>query len=126
MSEKITGKESSIVPLEAIERRIFLVRGMKVMLDADLAEFYGVPVKVLMQSIKRNHYRFPSDFMFQLSKDEFANLRSQFVTSSWGGRRYLPYVFTVQNKYINTMYSILGRLITEPAKPKGPIGFAKP
>ena len=66
------------------------------MLDKNLAELYGVPTKVLLQAVKRNGKRFPRDFMFQLSLNEFKNLRSQFVTSSWGGRRYLPNVFTEQ------------------------------
>jgi hypothetical protein len=147
------------------------------MLDADLAELYGIPVKVLIQSIKRNRGRFPEDFMFQLSKDEFVNLRSQIVTSSWGGRRYLPYAFTehgvsmlssvlnskraiqmnifiirifikireilasnkelaykiqelereqkLQNRHINAIYSILGKFLEQPIRPKGPIGFTR-
>ena len=66
------------------------------MLDADLAMLYGVPTKVLVQAIKRNLERFPEDFMFQLSEEEFENLRSRSVTSSWGGRRYAPYAFTEQ------------------------------
>ncbi len=75
--------------------KIFLIRGKKVMLDSYLSELYGVPTKVLLQAVKRNIKRFPSDFMFQLKKEEFDNLRSQIVTSSsWGGRRYLPYAFT--------------------------------
>jgi len=82
--------------VEKIENRIFQVRGKKVMFDRDLAELYEVSTKVLIQAVKRNRSRFPRDFMFQLSKKEFANLRSQFVTSSWGGRRYLPYTFTEQ------------------------------
>jgi hypothetical protein len=77
-----------------IEARILLLHGERVMLDADLAELYGVGTKVLIQAVKRNAERFPVDFMFQLTRDEFANLRSQFVTSSWGGRRYPPYAFT--------------------------------
>ena len=85
----------SLVPLERIERSILLIRGHKVMLDADLAQLYGVPTKVLNQSVKRNKDRFPADFMFQLNAKEFAILKSQFVTSSqWGGRRIRPYVFT--------------------------------
>lgn len=60
------------------------------------SELYGVETKVLLQAVKRNRERFPEDFMFQLTTDEFGNLRSQFVTSSWGGRRYAPYVFTEQ------------------------------
>jgi len=66
------------------------------MIDADLADLYGVETKVLVQAVKRNIERFPDDFMFQLTKDEFAILRSQFVTSSRGGRRYPPYAFTEQ------------------------------
>lgn len=64
------------------------------MLDADLAELYGVPTKVLVRTVKRAAARVPPDFMFQLAPEEFANLRSQFVTSSWGGRGYPPYAFT--------------------------------
>jgi hypothetical protein len=85
------------VPLEIIERRILLVRGQKVMLDVDLAELYQVPTKVFNQAVKRNPGRFPEDFMFQLTKEEFEYLRSQFVTSNVsgrGGRRYLPFAFT--------------------------------
>jgi len=72
------------------------MRGRKVMLDSDLAGLYGVQTKVLLQAIKRNIERFPADFMFQLSAGEFEILRSQFVTSRWGGRRYAPYAFTEQ------------------------------
>jgi hypothetical protein len=78
-----------------IEKMIYVVRGQKVMLDSDLAELYEVETKVLNQAVKRNVKRFPSDFMFQLSKQEFTNLKSQFVTSSLhGGRRKLPLAFT--------------------------------
>lgn len=84
----------SILPVEAISQQIFLIRGLKVMLDSDLAELYQVSTKSLNQAVKRNLRRFPSDFMFELTKKEFEDLRSQFVTSSSGGRRYLPYVFT--------------------------------
>lgn len=66
------------------------------MLDRDLAELYGTPNKVLIQAVKRNIERFPEDFMFQLTNEEFKKLRSQFVTSNRGGRRYFPYVFTEQ------------------------------
>lgn len=66
------------------------------MIDSDLAELYGVETKVLKQQVKRNIDRFPDDFMFELTNEEFANLRSQIVTSSWGGARYLPMVFTEQ------------------------------
>ena len=86
--------KNSVVPVERIENAIYLIRGEKVMLDADLAELYEVETKALLQAIKRNIARFPDDFMFQLSSEEFANLRSQIVTSSWGGRRYEPYAFT--------------------------------
>jgi len=84
------------IPIEFIERRIYLIRGQKVMLDSDLAELYQVETRILIQAIKRNLERFPSDFMFQLTKEESENLRSQIVISSseYGGRRYLPYIFT--------------------------------
>ena len=84
------------VPVEVIERRIYLVRLQKVMLDADLARLYEVPTKVFNQAVKRNLERFPEDFMFQLTSSEAASLRSQFVTSNGGrgGSRYLPFVFT--------------------------------
>lgn len=79
-----------------IENKIFIIRGVKVMLDADLARLYGVPTKRLKEQVGRNMSRFPPDFMFQLSKEEFQSLRSQIATSKIGrgGRRYLPYVFT--------------------------------
>lgn len=80
---------------EVIAQRILLVRGNKVILDVDLAALYGVETRVLIQAVKRNVRRFPGDFMFQLTDDEWALLRSQFVTSKGrGGRRYAPYAFT--------------------------------
>ena len=85
------------VPPERIERRILQVRRQKVMIDADLAELYDVETKVLNQSVRRNLSRFPADFMFLLTKQEFRNLRFHFGTSSrWGGRRYIPMAFTEQ------------------------------
>ena len=80
--------------IQNIEPIIYTVRGQKVMLDEDLAKIYGVETKVLNQSIRRNRERFPEDFMFQIDINEYANLKSQFVTSSWGGRRKRPFVFT--------------------------------
>ena len=86
-----------IIPAARIERRIFYLRGVKVMLSPDLAELYGVPTKVLNQAVRRNSDRFPDDFMFQLTQAEFDDLKSQIVTSSWGGmRRALPYAFSEQ------------------------------
>ena len=90
-------KISKSIPTEHIEGRIFVIRGHKVILDSELAELYGVPTKVLIQAVKRNIKRFPSDFMYQLTRQEVANLRSQIVTSKGrGGRRYFPYAFTEQ------------------------------
>ena len=83
-------------PVEVVVSRILLLRNQKMLLDADLAELYGVPTKVLLQAVKRNLERFPDDFMFQLTDQEFSHLRSQSVTSSWGGRRHAPYAFTEQ------------------------------
>ncbi len=81
---------------EIILQKILLMRGQKVMLDRDLAEMYGVEVRVLNQAVKRNVTRFPEDFMFQLAQNEWRDLRSQFATSSWGGARKPPYAFTEQ------------------------------
>ena len=88
--------DTQLIPLEAIEHRIHVVRGLKVMLDKDLAELYQVPTKRLNEQVKRNVDRFPLDFMFQLNEEEASILRSQNATSKpgSGGRRYLPYVFT--------------------------------
>jgi len=87
---------SVLIPEEMIIDKIYLIRGQKVMLDRDLAKLYGLETKVLKQQVKRNSERFPDDFMFELTKDEFANWRSQFVTSNSErmGLRYLPMVFT--------------------------------
>ncbi len=82
--------------LQLIQSKIYEIRGQKVMLDFDLAELYQVETRVLNQSVKRNLKRFPSDFMFQLTADEWEILKSQFVISSWGGIRKLPYAFTEQ------------------------------
>lgn len=80
-----------------IEHRILMIRSEKVLIDSDIAKLYDVQTKVLIQAVKRNIDRFPEDFMFQLTKDEFDILRSQSVTSNeWGGRRYPPYAFTEQ------------------------------
>ncbi|MDD5197161.1 MAG: ORF6N domain-containing protein [Candidatus Omnitrophica bacterium] len=84
----------NIISVGIISAKIFEIRGKKVMLDSDLARLYDVQTKVLIQAVKRNADRFPDDFMYQLTWQEFMDLRSQIVTSSLGGRRYLPYVFT--------------------------------
>lgn len=94
-SQNVTS--SLVILAERVERRILSIRGQKVMLSTDLAELYEVAPKVLMQAVKRNVERFPVDFMFQLTRAESANLKSQIVTSSWGGaRRATPYAFTEQ------------------------------
>jgi hypothetical protein len=109
--ESAMAEKKIIASVEQIESRIFVIRGQKVMLDADLAELYGVETKRFNEQVRRNIERFPEDFMFQLTPGEYANLKSQFVTSSLrsqfatsnnsvgepagrGGRRYLPYAFT--------------------------------
>jgi len=99
--------QKSVIPVERIERSILLIRGHKVMLDADLAKLYGVETKALNRAVKRNLNRFPEDFMFQVTAEEFenlkchigtSNLKSQFAISGsgWGGRRHPPYAFTEQ------------------------------
>ena len=90
-------KESkSLLPDEVISSKIYFIRDENVMLDKDLAELYGVETRVLNQAVQRNKERFPEDFMFQLSEEEYDILISQFVTSSWGGTRKIPYAFTEQ------------------------------
>ncbi|OIO83102.1 MAG: DNA-binding protein [Gallionellaceae bacterium CG1_02_56_997] len=91
----MTDKQAHVV-MANIESKILFIRGQKVMLDANLAELYEVETKELNRAVKRNFERFPDDFMFQLSAEEFDNLRFQFGTSRWGGRRYPPYAFTEQ------------------------------
>ncbi|MBI4136408.1 MAG: ORF6N domain-containing protein [Candidatus Vogelbacteria bacterium] len=87
----------SLLPTERIERSILFIRQQKVLLDAVLANLYGIRTKELVRAVKRNLARFPEDFMFQLNDSEVTNLRSQFGTSRlWGGRRYRPYAFTEQ------------------------------
>ena len=82
------------VPEETILKKIYVIRGQKVMVDRDLAEMYNVVVRRLNEAVKRNVTRFPVNFMFQLDKAEWQILKSQFATSSWGGIRKLPYAFT--------------------------------
>ena len=101
-----------ISSVEDIKDRVYWIRGKQVMLDVDLALFYGYELKAMNQQVKRNAERFPEDFMFQLSREEVEfvksqfvtsqtdNLKSQFVTSSWGGKRKPPYAFTEQGIYM--------------------------
>jgi hypothetical protein len=84
----------SVIPDEKEINKIYLIRNERVMIDSDLAELYCVETRRLNEQVKRNIERFPPDFMFQLTTSEFENLKSQIATSSWGGRRSLPYVFT--------------------------------
>lgn len=89
-------KKKKLIPIETVTQKICLFRGEKVLIDRDLAALYGVETRVLNQAVKRNIRRFPRDFMFQLNHKEFNILKSQFVTSSWGGQRKLPFAFTEQ------------------------------
>ncbi len=88
--------ETLILREENIASIIYMVRGEKVMLDMDLAVLYGIETRILKQAVKRNKERFPPDFMFDITKEEFENLKSQFAISSWGGLRYIPAAFTEQ------------------------------
>jgi hypothetical protein len=85
---------AQLLPLEAITQRIVVLREQKVLIDSDLAALYGVETRRLNEQVRRNRARFPEDFIFELTPEEFANLKSQFATSSWGGRRKLPMAFT--------------------------------
>lgn len=87
-------EDQSLLSEETISNKIYYIRNQKVMLDSDLALLYDVETKRLNEQVKRNLSRFPKDFMFQLTENEFENLKSQFATSSWGGSRKLPFVFT--------------------------------
>jgi hypothetical protein len=86
---------ADMVPQVTIESRIHEIRGKKVMLDSDLAVLYEVETGQLKKAIRRNTDRFPEDFMFEPTKEEYENLRCQFGISSWGGLRYLPFAFTL-------------------------------
>ncbi len=94
MVKKTKTASKAVIPTEQITHSILVIRGEKVILDADLASLYGVQTKDLNKAVKRNTDRFPKDFVFQLTKQEVAHLRFQFGTSRWGGTRYLPKAFT--------------------------------
>jgi phage regulator Rha-like protein len=99
MAVKMTGNNEVLVSMDRVAAKILFIRGQKVMLDSDLAELYEVEAKVLNQTVKRNIERFPADFMFQLTAEEVAQSRSQFVTLKTGRgqhRKYQPYAFTEQ------------------------------
>ena len=125
--------KESVVPTERIESRIFLIRGEKVLLDQDLADLYEVETKVLVQAVKRNVGRFPADFMFQLTPEEFENLRSQIVTSSRGGRRMLAdnaelsrKLAALEGKYdqqFKVVFDAIRALMKTEVRPRRQIGF---
>ncbi len=96
MKKQVVTKPLSLLPVEIIQNKIYLIHGHKVMFDRDLAELYGVSTKQLTRQVRRNIERFPEDFLIKLTKEDVENLRCQIGTSSWGGTRYLPYVFTEQ------------------------------
>ncbi|MHB8858316.1 MAG: ORF6N domain-containing protein [Thermoleophilia bacterium] len=97
MTSSKSSRSTSLVPAERIMNSIMLIRSHKVLLDSDLAELYGVETGALTRAVRRNIGRFPPDFMFQLTKQEFEDLKRQSgISSGWGGRRYPPYAFTEQ------------------------------
>ena len=93
-STRMNSKRLPATPVARIAESVLLIRSQKVLLDADLAAIYGVETRRLNEQVRRNRERFPADFIFELTPEEFANLKSQFATSSWGGRRKLPMAFT--------------------------------
>ena len=97
--------------LMIVQNLIYEIRGQKVMLDFDLARLYQVETKVLNQAVRRNIKRFPEDFMFQLDNKEFANLKSQIVTSSWGGRRTPPLAFTEEGIAMQQIFQYFALLL---------------
>ena len=100
LRRNVMAKNTGLVTLDNICNRVYVIRGQQVMLDYDLAEIYGYEVKRLNEQVKRNITRFPEDFMFQLTTEEDEILKSQIATSSWGGKRKLPYAFTEQGIYM--------------------------
>lgn len=125
MAKEPSQSAGSVVPVQLIERRIYILRGHKVMIDSDLAVLYRVPTFRLNEAVKRNKTRFPADFMFRLTKKESDSLTSHFAMSNGrGGRRTLPYAFTEHGEQLGAVYSIVKQLIDPPAKPKRRIGFA--
>ena len=104
----------NIVKQERVEKKIFLIRGLNVMLDKDLAELYGVQTKAFIQTVKRNKERFPNDFMFQLTKEEFENLRSQFETSRWIILKNLCYNIPSTDTVMRGQYSEVKRTANFP------------
>jgi hypothetical protein len=115
MADKAKAQRSlELIPIPAIQKQIVVVRERQVMLDEDLADLYGVETRRLIEQVKRNSERFPPDFMFQLTKDEAAALRSQSATSNTGrgGRRYAPYAFTEQG--VAMLSSVLGARVPSP------------
>lgn len=108
-------QEIMLINEETIQSKIYIIRGQKVMLDFELAEIYGYATKRFNEQVKNNIERFDEDFRFQLTKEEFDNLRSKKSTSSWGGSRYLPYAFTEQGVYM-LMTVLKGDLATKQSK----------
>ena len=100
-SEEHEKKDIIFINEETIQNKIYMIRGQKVMLDFELAKIYGYTTKKFNQQVKNNIDKFDDDFRFQLTKEEFENLRSNFLTSSWGGTRYLPYAFTEEGIFEN-------------------------
>ena len=115
----------SSTPPEQIEKSILFIRGCRVMLDSDLARLYGVPTRRLNEQVRRNEKRFPTDFMFQLSQEEYENLKSQIATSSFGhgGRRKLPLVFTEHGAVMQAVFDAIRQLMLPPDPPRRRIGI---
>lgn len=122
--------QRSVIPDDRIDRKIYLLRGQNVMLSTDLAKLYGVEPRVLIQAVQRNRERFPRDFMFQLNRTEFLDLKSQIVISSWGGlRRTTPYAFTEQgvamlsDEAIRSIFVAIHQIMNSSKQSKRRIGF---
>ena len=113
-----------MLPSVIIQQKIYLIRGEQVMLDFDLAVLYGIETRVLNQAVKRNIKRFPPDFMFQLNKEEWEDLKSQIVISSWGGN--INEDTRMQLELINQALAELQSFKKREEKPRNPIGFVKP
>ena len=131
LNDNKNNKNLEVFDTDQIERAIVVVRGKQVLLNEQLASFYGVEIRHLVQQVKRNASRFPNDFMFQVTNEEWGSLKSQFVISKRkgsGGRRTPPYASTELGKQIQKIFGILQQLFNpsppnHPSKPKSKIGF---
>jgi ORF6N domain len=124
--DAVRAKRQALTPVEQITPAILVLRGQKVLVDTELASLYGVSTKRFNEQVRRNRERFPADFMFQLSAEELASLRSQIATLETGRgrhRKYLPYAFTEHDRTIGAILAAIRELMHPTPPKRRPIGF---